>query len=261
MSEDPIIFTISDHIAQIRFNRPAERNSLTTRLLDRFNESLDTIEGNHHVRVVILTGSGDSFCTGADLKEILESDGSLDQEDLLGFVDYASKTIARLPELDKPVIAAVNGFAIAGGLEIMMICDLVVAAQEAKIGDGHANYGLLPGGGGAVRLARVVGPLVAKYLALTGRLLPAADLIPFGLVNEAVPGDQLELRVEALALELSRKSASGLARMKHLVDDGLQVPLAQALALEHQALASHATHPDLREGLAAFQEHRQPRFT
>lgn len=261
MGDNPIILTMSDRLARIQFNRPAERNSLTTRLLDRFNEGLDTIERSSNVRAVILTGSGDSFCTGADLKEILDMNGSLDSARLLHFVEYASQTIARLPQLDKPVIAAVNGYAIAGGLEMMMICDIVVAAREAKIGDGHANYGLLAGGGGAVRLARLAGPIVAKYLALTGKLLPATDLIPFGLVNEAVPGDQLELRTEELALDICGKSRSGLTHMKHLIDDGLQVPLPQALALEKHALASHTAHPDMQEGLQAFREKRKPRFS
>jgi enoyl-CoA hydratase/carnithine racemase len=136
----------------------------------------------------------------------------------------------------------------------------VIAADNAKLGDAHANFGLLPGAGGAARLARVVGPTVAKYLAFTGRFLPAADLVPFGLVHEVVPPEELEKRVDELAGLIAAKSPAGLGRMKRLLDDTLDQPLPTALRAEHDALAAHVHTPDLREGLTAFREKRPPRF-
>lgn len=250
---------VSGPVAWIRLMRPQVLNAINDELIDDLAAALDAVEADPAIRVVIVTGTGRAFCAGADLTAI-GTDSGADPERLVGFVRRVATVIDRMAGFSKPLIAAVNGLAVAGGLELVLACDLVVAAEEAVLGDAHANYGLLPGAGGAARLARVVGPTVAKYLALTGDCLPAADLVQLGLVNLVVPGAELADKAEALARRIAAHSPAGIAQMKRLIDDGLQQPLDGALRLEQVAMAAHAHSRDLQEGLAAFREKRVPRF-
>ena len=204
------------------------------------------------------TAPGRAFCAGADLKYVKTQAG---ESGTSGFLDSVLSTMNRIDRFPKPVIAALNGITLAGGLELVLCCDLVLAARSAKIGDAHANYGLIPGGGGSVRLPRVIGPTRAKYLLFTGDFVDAADLVEAGLVNQVVDDDQLESVAQAVADKIATKSPLGLRRMKTLVDDGLQQPLDTALRLELLASEVHSHSADLHEGLAAFNEKRTPRFT
>lgn len=260
MATDLVVTELRGAVAWIRMNRPDSMNAFNHSLLEAVDAQMTKVRDDVSVRVVVITGSQGVFSAGGDLKELLGPDGEVDSQDLLQLVKEAGETFDRIAAMDKPVIGAINGLAVAGGLELALACDLIIATTSARLGDGHSNYGLLPGGGGAARLARAVGPRVAKYLAFTGWTMPAADLVPLGLVNEVVPDDQLETRVHDLAECLARKSAAGLAHMKRLVNDGLDQPLAIALRAEHQALAVHARSRDMQEGLAAFREHRQPAY-
>ena len=160
-----------------------------------------------------------------------------------------------------PVIAAVNGFAVAGGLELILCCDLVIASDKAKIGDGHANFGIIPGGGSAIRLPRKIPVALAKRLLLTGNLLPAEVLKDYGLVNEVVPADQLMTEVDKLLAEITKNSPLGLGWIKKLVNDGLEQPIDTALRSETNAFESYVHSDDIREGLDAFEEKRAPKFT
>ena len=241
----------------IRLNRPEAMNSLTPEVLSGIDQALSDAEGNQDVRAVVLTGTGRAFCAGADLKDVRSQSGS-DGPRL--FLDSVLATMNRLDSFPKPVIAALNGLALAGGLELVLCCDLVLAARGAKIGDAHANYGLLPGGGGSVRLPRVIGPTRAKYLLFTGEFLSADELVEAGLVNQVVDPDELEAATQALVDKIASKSPLGLRRMKALVDDGLQQPVETALRLELLASEVHSHSADQREGLLAFEEKRAPRF-
>lgn len=260
MSTSLVTLTADDRVAWLSLNRPTAMNTLNRALVAELDVALTNAETDESVRVVVLRGSGANFCAGADLMALSHDDGSVDPAELLEFVRFAAATIERIATLNKPVIAAVNGYALGGGLELALACDFVLAAKSARLGDAHANYGLLPGAGGAARLARVVGPSVARYLAFTGDSLPAADFIPLGLVHEVVDDQQLESRVGEVAARIAEKSAPGLAHMKRLINDGLEQPLTTALRMEYQALAVHVHSEDLREGLAAFQERRKPHF-
>jgi enoyl-CoA hydratase/carnithine racemase len=151
--------------------------------------------------------------------------------------------------------------ALAGGLELVLCCDLVLAAESAQFGDAHANYGLLPGGGGSVRLPRKIGPTRAKQMMFTGEMFPAATMRDWGLVNEVVPDADLPASVSSWLERLAAKSPIGLRQMKRLVDQGLQMSAAAALEFEQQVFAEHSFSQDRREGLAAFAERRKPRFT
>lgn len=244
----------------LTLNRPHAMNALTSEMFDQFDHQIGLIERDDNVRVVVVTATGRAFCAGADLGEIQGDDGDVDPARLLTFVRRAAQVMARLAALPVPVIGAINGTTLAGGLELAMHCDLIVAAESAHLGDGHVTYGLLPGAGGAARLPRLIGPRRAKYLAFTGGLLPAQDCLAIGLVNEVVADGELISRVTRLAAELSAKSRSALRLFKQAIDDGLDAPLPQALRLEALVMAEHLHSGDVDEGLHAFRDKRTPRF-
>jgi len=242
----------------LRLQRPAAMNAISTDLLDQLNLALDEIEADESVRVVVLTGTGRAFCAGADLKALANDTGEVDPSRVVEFVSYAGRTIERLAALAQPVIAGVNGLALAGGLELLLASDIVVASTAARIGDAHANYGLVPGAGGSVRLARVVGTQNAKYLAFTGgHFLPASPVLA-GLVSEIVVPGELETRLSELATTLADKSPLGLRRMKRLINDAPDQTLGDALAAEQQALREQCRSEDFAEGIAAFAARRTP---
>lgn len=244
----------------LRLNRPEAMNALNADVIAGLQEALDVAEGDPDIRCLVLTGTGRAFCAGADLKFVKEaSEEPAAAAD--SFLNQVGELLNRLEAFPRPVIAAVNGLALAGGLETVLCCDLVVAAESARLGDAHANYGLLPGGGGSVRLPRKIGPTRAKYLMFTGDFVPARDLVDSGLVNAVVPDDELESAVTALVEKLSARSPLGLSRMKQLMDDALEQPVATGLRLELLASALHQHSHDMQEGLTAFQEKRPPAFT
>ena len=242
----------------LRLQRPAAMNAISTDLLDELNLALEEIEADASVRVVVLTGTGRAFCAGADLKALANPAGEIDPSLVIQFVTYAGRTIQRLAALAHPVIAGVNGLALAGGLELLLASDIVVASTAARIGDAHANYGLIPGAGGSVRLARVVGTQMAKYLAFTGGHFPPSSPVLAGLVSEIVDPEELETRLSELATTLADKSPLGLRRMKRLINDAPDQSLRDALAAEQQALREQCRSDDFAEGIAAFAARRTP---
>lgn len=256
-----VAYDIRGQAAWIRIDRPDAMNALSPDVVEGLREALDRAKADDDVRVLVVTGTGRAFCAGADLKAIREMSGDDPGRNTLRFLEHAGKVFDGLEAFPKPVIAAVNGLALAGGLELVLCCDLVIAGKSAKLGDAHANFGLIPGGGGSIRLPRKAGPTMAKYLLFTGEFLPAADLVACGLVNEVVPDGQLTERIDALVEVIASKSPLGLSRMKQLVHDGLDQPVATGVRLELLASEAHASSHDVAEGLAAFQEKRPPRFT
>lgn len=248
-------------VTWLTLNRPEAMNALDPNLLSELDAHVRSVSDDPTVRVVVITATGRAFCAGADLKAILGEKGVLDAARMLGFERQAQATFARVAALAKPTIAALNGITMAGGLELALHCDLVIASSRARIGDGHTNYGLLPGAGGAARLPRVVGPTRAKYLAFTGELLSAEQAMAMGLVVEVVAPDELESRADELSSAIGRRSPSALRLFKQAIDDGLDQPLQSAMRLELLATAEHLHSGDVDEGLRAFAEKREPRFT
>jgi len=261
MAYSRLIYEVRDRAAWVTLNRPDDLNCIDDTLAGELGAAVDEAQADDEVRLVVFTGAGRAFCAGADLKHVLGILQSQDAEKIRRFMALAREMFAHVARCEKPLIAAVNGIAAAGGCELILACDLVVAAESATIGDAHANYGLLPGGGGSARLPRKIGPARAKYLLYTGEFLPVTTLRDWGLVNEVVPDKELIPTVEALAAKLSTKSPLVLRRMKQLVDDGLDASLETALRAETQAWEGHATSADLAEGLAAFSEKRTPEYT
>ena len=244
--------------AWLRLSRPDRMNAIGFDTLKAIDAGLDRAM-SEGARVVVLTGTGRAFCAGADLKQVLGSLGELSEvERLLG---RSGELMSRIERHPVPVVAAVNGITIAGGLELVLACDLVIAADTATLADGHVTYGLFPGAGGATRLARRTGPTRAKELLFTGRAASAEEMREYGVVNRVVPAGQLDDAVQELCEQLARLSYSALAGMKAVVGAGLDRSLDDALELELDAARRHLASPSVSEGLAAFAEGRRPDFT
>lgn len=259
MSEPSVRSETRGGAVWITLNRPDALNAITPDVVTEMTAALDAAESDPDIKAVVLRGTGRAFCAGADLKYVrAATDGN--EAAVSGFLTSVLGLMARIESFPRPVIAAVNGLALAGGLELVLCCDLVIAARSAKLGDAHANFGLLPGGGGSVRLPRKIGPTRAKYLLYTGEFVAAADLVACGLVNEVVDDADLSGACERLVAKLAIKSSLVLRRMKALVADGLEQPIDVALRGELLASEVHAFSHDMREGLAAFEEKRKPHF-
>lgn len=257
-SEQSALVDVRNGAIWITLNRPHALNAITPDMVAAIDAALDRTEADD-IKAVVLTGRGRAFCAGADLKFVRTATGG-DENALSTFLDSILQLMGRIEKCPRPVIAAVNGITVAGGLELVLCCDLVIAARSARIGDGHINFGLLPGGGGSIRLPRKIGPTRAKLLLFTGDSVPAEDLEAAGLVNEVVDDGDLLPAAGRLVAKLSDKSPLALRRVKLLVDDGLEQPTATALRLELLATEAHAASYDMKEGLAAFEEKRKPNF-
>lgn len=262
MPYETIIVDDHDRHVAITLNRPEALNSISPAMIDDLNAALDGIEDRRRLCALSISGVGRAFCAGADLKAAKERMAGADAGTVNSeFLDGLRRLLLRIEAFPTPVIAAVNGLALAGGLELLLACDLVIAVESAKLGDAHANYGLVPGGGSSVRLPRKVGPTRAKQLIFTGNFLSARQMMEWGLVNDVVADDGLDTGVGELVATLAARSPLGLRRMKRMVDDSQEQSLDAALRYELSLNALHAVSDDRTEGLAAFAEKRKPAFT
>lgn len=246
-----------DSVLWLKLNRPEALNALTASLVNGLTRAIQDAQGDPAVRVIVLTGEGRAFCAGADLKDPDRNK----PESGAQFV----KAIGALTELieasTKPVVAALNGITVAGGLELVLACDIVIATESARIGDAHSNYALFPGAGATVRLPRKVGLNNAKLLMFTGDMLPASEWKGFGLVNQVVADNDFIEAVTTLANKIAGKSPLVLARMKQALNDAMDQPAPIALRYERALNNLHHFSADRVEGLTAFKEKRPPNFT
>lgn len=255
---DELLVEIDGPVARLVLNRPRVMNALNLTLTARLDQVLADLVANDDVRVLVLTGTGPAFCAGADLKDVLASAAPAPGEP--DFLDRAGALCARLREFPKPVIAALNGITMAGGLELAMCADIVLAAESARIGDAHSNYGVYPGAGGAAVLPRVVPLNVAMYLLFTGGTLTARQLQQYGFVNEVHADGELAAAADRLARMLAGKSPAVLRRMKAVARHAADRTREDALRHEQVMLREHQRSWDLQEGLRAFAEKREPQF-
>jgi enoyl-CoA hydratase/carnithine racemase len=261
MSYETILYEERDRIAWITLNRPEALNAIDTRTMTELRAAVDRAETSDAVRVLVLSGTGRAFCAGADLKHVKSLLLGPDVEAVRRYMTTMRELLVRVEQCEKPLIVGVNGIALAAGLGLMLCADLVVAVEHAQIGDGHANYAVLPGGGTSARLPRKVGPMRAKELLYCGGTLSAETAKDWGLINEIAPAGGLADACIRLAESLAAKSPLVLRRLKRLIDDGLEVPKAIAFRNETAAWEAHALANDLREGLTAFAEKRAPDYT
>lgn len=244
----------------ITFNRPDQMNPLDWGTVRALATACAALEGDPTVRAIVFTGTGRAFSAGGDLRGYL--DLYTRPDDFREYLVDFARLLDALERSPKAAIAAVNGHCVAGGLELLLACDLVVASETARIGDAHLNFGQLPGAGGSQRLPRTIGALRAKQLFFTGETLTAHDAERIGLVNAVVPPDRLEAAVAALVEQIAAKSPEATRAVKYLVNEGRQRDLPAALALERDYVHRYATtSPDAMEGLRAFAAKRPPSWT
>jgi enoyl-CoA hydratase/carnithine racemase len=258
MDFQTITYATGRGIARVTLNRPDRLNAISPELLQDLDRACDAMEADAAVRVVTLTAAGRTFCAGADLRTVREL--SPDPQRWSAFMGLWHRVFDRIEALPLPVIAGVHGLALAGGLELLLVADLVVADEGARLGDQHANFGLVAGGGGSQRLPRLVGARRAKELMMLGGWLSAADALAWGLVNRVVPAGTVANAVEEMAGTLAAGSGSANRTVKALVNRAFDTDLAEGLELERRLVAQHMRSADAAEGLRAFAEKRKPVF-
>ncbi|TPG76396.1 enoyl-CoA hydratase/isomerase family protein [Pseudomonas arsenicoxydans] len=258
MSEDILLYEIAGSVARLTLNRPKAMNALNLAILAELERRLDEIARDDELRVVILTGAGPAFCAGADLKEILAGSSLAAGE--ADFLDRASVVFDQLRNFPKPVIAALNGVTMGGGLELAMCADMIVAAHSATLADAHANFGVYPGAGGAAVLPRLIPLNMAMYLLMTGKSLSAAEMKGYGLVCEVHADSELADGALALAAQIAKKSPIALRRMKEVARSSADKTRDDALLHEQVMLRKHLRTADFQEGLQAFAEKRAAQF-
>ena len=254
-----VVLKIENSVATLSLNRPDALNALSVDLLNEFYQACLQVEEDSSVKALLVRGEGRAFCAGADLlyfESILD-----DLQFMPEYVNLLNKCLSQLEKLPIPTIALVHGFALAGGLELMLACDMAIVSEDARIGDQHANYGLMPGGGSTQRLPRRIGLQRAMELLTSGRWISGSEAVDWGLALRAVHPDALNNEVDTLLESLRNKSRVGLGMIKSVTYQGQSLPLADGLALEGMAFVQlFATSDHPRQGIKAFKEKKQPDF-
>jgi len=247
-----------DHVAIVTLNRPAALNAQNNPMRRELRDAFAGLGQDGDVRAIVVTGAGDrAFSAGADIKEFLEPGAPTEQRELRKRLDYR----AEMDRCPQPIIAAIRGFALGGGLELALACDIRIAAEDAQLGLTEVNLAIIPGGGGTQRLPRVVGRGKALEMILTGERVPAAEALRIGLVERVVPVAELMPAALALARTIADKAPIALRYAKEAVVSGLGMSLADGLRLENDLSTLLRTTEDRAEGARAFVEKRKPRWS
>lgn len=257
---EAVLYEVRAGAAWLTINRPEKLNSLTEEVGARILALLEVAKADPEVHAVVFTGAGKAFSAGGDLVRFQHMVGDELAEFFGHLCSGGDALFFGVERFSKPTIAAVNGTTAAGGLELILCCDLIFAAEHAKIGECHSNFALVPGAGGTIRLPRRVGQSRANDLLFTGRLAPASEMKEWGLINEVVPLDQLQATVDRYVEMIASKSPLCLANIKRATPFAF-APLDVAIAEERKIVLENVRSDDLREGLAAFNEKRAPRYT
>jgi enoyl-CoA hydratase len=256
MAFQNIRFDISESIATITVDRPSVKNALNLDTVREFHQALDELAVNEQAGVLIVTGAGEtSFVSGADINDIR----ARTRDDGLAAIN--SSLFAKIDTFPKPVIAAVNGFALGGGCELALACDIRVASETAKFGQPELGLGIIPGAGATQRLPRIVGLGWAKHLVLTGDLIDAKQALEIGLVTAVMPAGQLKVRARELAKKILRQGPLAARLAKLSLNASARVDLDSGLLIETLAQALCYSSEDKLEGTSAFLEKRKPKFT
>jgi enoyl-CoA hydratase/carnithine racemase len=255
-----VLYECRENAAYVVLNRPERRNALSHQLVAELRQALELAARQTAVRALVIAGSGGCFCAGADLHEVLAAMAKPDREDM-AFLPALLELLTGLRRLPKPVIAAVDGVCAAGGLELVLCCDLIIASERARFSDAHARYGLLPGMGGAAGLARAVGPFRAKEMMFLAGFHDAHELARAGLVNRVVAVDELDREVGRIVEQLAERSPRGLRRMKEMLNRGIDMTWEDAARLEFADLREAWRSGEFDQGVRAFVEGRAPRFS
>ncbi len=257
MSFETISVKLEGGVATITLSRPQQLNALNRQMFRELDEVFDQIAKDPQARVVVVTGAGDrAFAAGADIREFV----GMGLVEALDFSRNAQRIFRKLDTMPKPTIAAVNGFALGGGCELMMACDIAYAADTARVGQPEINLGIIPGAGGTQRLSRLVGKQKAKELEMTGDIIPAEEALRLGLVCKVVPAAELMAEVQKLCAKLLSKGDIPLRMVKEAIEAGLHVDLHTGMEIEAKAWSVCFSTEDHVEGVNAFLEKRKPNF-
>lgn len=241
-------------VALIELNRPKELNALNSRLMEELRDTLVRMDKDDRIRTVVLTGNQQAFAAGADIKEMADK-GAVDMiaADLLGAWEQIRKT-------KKPVIAAVSGYALGGGFELVMLCDMVIASETAKFGQPEIRIGTIPGAGGTQRLTRAIGKVKAMEMILTGKTIAADEALRLGLINKVVPQEMYLQEAISIAREISSMSPIAVQLAKEAVIRSFETHLDEGLAFERKNFYLTFASEDQKEGMKAFIEKRKPSY-
>ena len=256
MGFETIILEKKEGVAVLTLNRPP-MNPLNLRSYEELAQAAGELSADPEVRVVVITGAGDkAFAAGLDVKDVEGKSAT----EVMAFVACSRDAYERVAAIEKPVIAAINGLALGGGLELALRCDIRIASDKALMGQPELALGIIPGGGATQILSRLIGAARAKELFFTGDTIKADRALELGVVNRVVPADRLMAEVATLAAAIAAKPAVALKMVKLAVDHGLNMDLRSALAYEGDCFVLSYTSEDGREGLKAFMEKRKPQF-
>ncbi len=251
-----ILVTVDAPVGIVTFNRPAVLNALRSNLLTEVSRALTQLEDDPAVRAIVITGAGEkAFAAGADISELNALPSAGHGADQARFGQALTRKIERLR---KPVIMAVNGFALGGGCELAMAGDILIASENAKFGQPEVNLGLIPGYGGSQRTTRLVGKGMAMYLCLTGELIGAQEALRIGLVQKVVPLADLMDEARRIAATIASKAPLAIAACKRAINNGAHLSIDDALELEALEFGTLVDTEDIKEGTGAFLEKRKP---
>ena len=258
MAYETILFEQEGAIGILKLNRPQALNALNSKVISELISVLEAVEKEVMPKVLIITGAGEkAFVAGTDIVE-MEKLSSFDAREFAGF---ARKAIDKIANLNRPVIAAINGFALGGGCELAMACDIRIASEKAKMGQPETGLGILPGSGGTQRLPRLVGPSKAKQLVFTGEIIDGKRALEIGLVDKVVAPELLMEEAKKMASSIAGKPRIALALAKESINRGLDMDLADGLSYEIECFAQCFATQDQKEGMRAFTEKRKPNYT
>lgn len=249
-------YEVKNGIAYIVINRPQLMNALSVEVLDELMAAFDAADKDPEAKIVILTGEGRAFAAGADISQMLELTGIEGQE----MMKHGARVMNFIESIRKPVIAAVNGFALGGGCELAMACDIRIASEKARFGLPEVNLGVIPGFGGTQRLPRLIGKGMGKYLIMTGEYINADEAYRLGLVEKVVAPEALMSACEAIAGKIMKKAPIAIKTAKSVINNGIMLDLAAGVALEGEACGIPFSSEDRIEGMTAFLEKREARF-
>ena len=250
---ETIKYETKDNIAIVTVNRPQAMNALTSQVLDELYDVFGKISEDENVLAAILTGEGKAFVAGADIGEM----SRLTRVEARLFSARGHRTMNRIENVNKPVIAAVNGFALGGGCELAMSCDIRIASAKAKFGQPEVGLGLIPGFGGNLRLSRLVGKGMAKYLIMTADMINAEEALRIGLVEKLTEPEELMAEAEKVAATLASKAPIAVSIAKDVINNGYDADMKTASAYEVNAFGIPFASEDMKEGTAAFLEKRK----
>lgn len=252
MSYENILVETHPRVGLIRLNRPKALNALNEALLKELMEALEAFDADAGIGAMVIAGSEKAFAAGADIKEMVDASAV----DMLKS-DFIP-TFDRIRGIKKPVIAAVSGWALGGGSELALSCDMIIASETAKFGQPEINIGVIPGAGGTQRLARTVGKALAMEMVLNNRTLSAEEAQAFGIVNRVVPVESFLDEALKLAAEIANRAPLAIELGKEAVNQAFETPLSEGLADERRAFTMLFASKDQKEGMQAFIEKREP---